>query len=255
MEYPLLFLKRLLAAAVLPPGGPLLLAVFGLLLMRRAVRVGWLFAWIGVISSLLLSTPLAGNAMMRGLQTPNPVDLPELRTAQAIVVISADTNYDAREYGGSTSGALTLERLRYAARLARRSGLPILVSGGAPLGGRAEALNMREVLEREFGVAVRWTESASLDTRENARFAADILQKEKIQRIALVTHAWHMPRAQAYFEAAGFEVVPAATGWNRPSPTLWNELMPSPGGIRLSYDALREWMGRAAAALGTDHAR
>lgn len=255
MEYPLLFLKRLLAAAVLPPGGPLLLAVFGLLLMRRAARIGWLFAWVGVVSGLLFSTPLVGNAMMGSLQAPNPVDLPELRTAQAIVVLAADTNYDAREYGGSTSGAATLERLRYAARLFRRSGLPILVSGGAPLGGRAEALNMREVLEREFGVAVRWTESASLDTRENARFAADILQKEKIRRIALVTHAWHMPRAQAYFEAAGLEVVAAPTAWNRPSPSLWNELLPSASGMRLSYDALREWMGRAAARLGTGHAR
>ena len=35
--------------------------------------------------------------------------------------------------------------------------------------------------------------------------------KNKITHIALVTHAWHMPRAIKEFERAGFKVIPAST--------------------------------------------
>ena len=34
-----------------------------------------------------------------------------------------------------------------------------------------------------------------------------------MQQIYLVTHAWHMPRAQLAFEHAGFSVIPAPTGY------------------------------------------
>jgi len=55
---------------------------------------------------------------------------------------------------------------------------------------------MMETIEAEFGVPIRWVESESRNTFENARYSAQILQGAGIQRAFLVSHAWHMPALQ-----------------------------------------------------------
>ena len=50
-------LKKLIAMLVLPPAGPLLLAVLGLLLLRRRPRLGKSLAWSGFLLLWLLATP------------------------------------------------------------------------------------------------------------------------------------------------------------------------------------------------------
>jgi uncharacterized SAM-binding protein YcdF (DUF218 family) len=72
---------------------------------------------------------------------------------------------------------------------------------------------MKQVLEQEFNVPVRWAESASSNTRENARLSRQLLKQAGIERVYLVTHAWHMPRAVLAFRAAGFQVIPAPTAY------------------------------------------
>jgi uncharacterized SAM-binding protein YcdF (DUF218 family) len=104
--------------------------------------------------------------------------------------------------------------LRYGAKLQRETGKPILVTGGNPLGNSiSEAQQMRDVLEQDFRVPVRWTEDESDNTFDNARNSFRILQQADIRKIYLVTHAWHMPRAASVFRRAGFEVVEAPTAF------------------------------------------
>ncbi|MBK7662121.1 MAG: YdcF family protein [Sterolibacteriaceae bacterium] len=253
--YPLLLLKRVLAALVLPPAGPVLLALLGVMLARRLPRLGRRLFWLGMLSSLALATPFVANLLVRSLGDTPPLDLADARRAQAIVVLSGSTNFDAPEYAGDTVGGDTLQRVRYAARVAKQTGLPLLTSGGSPEGARPLALTMRDTLERDFGVAVKWTESASLDTRENARFSKDVLGREKIRRIVLITHVTHMPRARRYFEDAGFEVVAAPTVYSRPSPASWYEFVPGASAQQISSAALHEWIGLAAARAGIGVAR
>jgi uncharacterized SAM-binding protein YcdF (DUF218 family) len=137
--------------------------------------------------------------------------------AQAIVVLGSGSYLRAPEYGGiNTISENTLERVRYAAFLYRKTGKPILVTGGHPLGNRdSEASQMKAVLENEFHVPVSWMEDQSNDTEENATLSFAILKKQGITRIYLVTHAWHMRRASLLFRDAGFTVVPAATRVDR----------------------------------------
>jgi len=140
---------------------------------------------------------------------------PIIQPADAIVVLGGGTYFNAPEYGGiDTVGDGSLLRLRYAARLQRETGKPILVTGGKPLGNASsEAQQMKAVLEKEFNVPVQWAEDASDNTLENARYSYQLLQKTGIKRIYLVTHAWHMPRSAMAFQAAGFEVIPAPTAF------------------------------------------
>jgi uncharacterized SAM-binding protein YcdF (DUF218 family) len=235
----MIWLKALLKAIVLPPTGPLLLAAAGLWLSARRPRAGRILAWTGVLSLLALSTPIVALLLLRPLDA-SPLDLQAARNAQAIAILGGGIRRHAAEYDGDTVGRLTLERVRYGARVARLTGLPILVSGGSVLGGEPEAVLMQRVLEQEFGVPVRWTEARSRNTHENAVRSKEILAREHITRVVLVTHTFDMPRAEAEFAAQGLDVVPAPTGvpsWEIDTPL---DMLPNLGALQSSYFALYE---------------
>ena len=239
-------LKKLLAAMILPPTGPLLLALCGLWLARAKSarwRAGGLWlATISLLVLLLLSLPVVGKTLMAPLQPYPPITPAQLRQVQAMVILGGGSYYAAPEYGGDTVSHATLERLRYGARLARASGLPLLVTGGAPFGGRPEGESMREVLEQDFGVKVRWVESVSRDTAENASLSAPMLKAAGVTRIALLSHGWHLPRAVPLFEKQGLEVTPAPAGFSTSAPSLIAGFLP--GGLDNSRQALHEYLGQ-----------
>ncbi len=72
---------------------------------------------------------------------------------------------------------------------------------------------MKKVLEREFGIYPKWVKEQSSTTQENASETAKILKKEGIKTIYLVTHFWHMPRAQRQFERHDIQVIRAPMGF------------------------------------------
>ncbi|MEM7203413.1 MAG: YdcF family protein [Planctomycetota bacterium] len=237
-------MRELLKLLILPPLAPLLLVVAAALLRRRP-RVSRVLAIAGFLSLWLLSTPWMAWVLLAGLQRDPALDPAALPGAEAIVVLSADHVRAAPEFGGDTVGPMTLERLRYGARLHRACGRPLLVSGGV-VGTleRPHAELMRDVLEGEWGVTVRWLESNSRNTFENARESAALLAEAGIDRVYLVTHAWHLPRATASFARFGVDVVPAPTGFRGPPHRFWRGLLPSWSGLRDCSLGLHEWIGR-----------
>ena len=240
-------LKKILAALILPPAGPILLALCGLWLSRscrsrRWQHAGAALATLSLLGLLLLSLPVVGNALMAPLENQPAITPAQLQRAEAIVILGAGSYYAAPEYGGDTVSHYTLERLRYGARLARESRLPLLVTGGAPFGGRAEAESMREALENDFGVKVRWVEASSRDTAENASLSAAMLKAAGVTRVALVSHGWHLPRAIPLFATQGLEVTAAPTAFSTGSPSLIENLLP--GGMNRSRHALKEYLGQ-----------
>ena len=102
---------------------------------------------------------------------------------------------------------------------------------------------MKAVLEKEFEVPVKWMEEGSRNTRENAYKSFAILKKDGISHIALVTHAWHMPRASREFEQAGFKVVPAATAYTKRYRTDVFSFIPTAGALQKSWLFLHEVIG------------
>lgn len=53
-----------------------------------------------------------------------------------------------------------------------------------------------------------WRQGESRNTYEDARFSANLLHEKGIERVLLVTSAFHMPRSVRLFEAQGIEVIP-----------------------------------------------
>jgi len=233
-------LKAFIKPLILPPTGPLLIAIVGLLARRRLPRAGIAMAWTGTLLLLLLSIPAVAVFLVRTLDESPPFDIAHAPEAQAIVVLGGGVRNGAPEYGGDTLGVLTLERVRYGARLARVTHLPVLVTGGSVLKGEPEGKLMQAALEREFGVGVRWVEDRSRTTHENAVNSGEILRRAGISNVVLVAHSFDMPRARAEFASAGITTLPAPTGIPSSEPFSLLDFMPSMGGLRTSYYAVYE---------------
>ncbi len=233
------------------PGLLILLFFLGFLIH---IKKSWLgVTLLGITTALLiaLSLPLTAHELMRGLEIYPALKepLPERGrrdSPEAIVILGGGRYPDAPEYGVDTVDDGTLARLRYGAFLYRKTRLPILVSGGAPRGeSTPEAELMRAALAQEFNIPVKWTESRSHDTIENARYSKELLQAAGVKRIYLVTHAWHMRRAVQLFSQTGLTVVPAPTVFTTLSRYQYNVTgyLPSAYALQLSSLAFHEHLG------------
>ncbi|MGQ4880074.1 YdcF family protein [Billgrantia sp. LNSP4103-1] len=235
---------------MLPPTLNVLLVLLGLLLGPKRLRGAALIV-LGLAGLLLLATPWASHTLRQGLEPYSPPARAQLESAEAIVILGGGRDYVAPEFGwGDAPANATWRRLAYGALLHRHSELPILVSGGRVHGeDAAEASLMAAALHDVFDVPVRWREGESRTTTENARLSADILRTEGITRIALVSQAWHLPRAVAAFEAQGIAVVPAPTDFTSPAPEGLEAWLPRAYHLNQSTRALNEWLGRVALRL------
>lgn len=241
-------LKPVLAALLLPPAGPLLLALLGVVLALRRRGVGLLLATTGIVLALAFSTNGMGLLLARHLLPPlSPAALPDVRNTQAVVVLGGGVLPEAPEYGAAQPNANTLARLRHGVRLVRQSGLPLAFAGGvgwssAGMRTDSEGAVARRVLEQEYGIGPKWVDDRSRDTAENARNMAVLLLPQGVRRITLVTEAWHMQRAADEFRRAGFEVLPAPTGFPGPQARPLLEWLPSASGVLLCRALVREWL-------------
>jgi uncharacterized SAM-binding protein YcdF (DUF218 family) len=245
-----LWLKAIAKALVLPPTGLLLLAVLGLVTRKRFPRSGSTLAAASIVTLLVISMPIVADYMVEVVDTSQPFEVSETHDAKAIVILGGGIRRAAAEYGGDTLGVLTLERVRYGARVARLTGLPVLVSGGSVLGGEPEASLMRASLEGEFGVSVRWVEARSRTTHENAVLSAELLRREGIHRVVLVAHGFDMRRATAEFAAQGIETIPAPTGARGDASYTMLDFLPSMAGLQRSYFATYEILANLVRVAG-----
>lgn len=238
-------MSSFLSAWALPPGSLALLAFAGLMLLRT--RRTWGIALVAASVALLYvsSLPLTEHLALRWIEgEPTPIPL---AGADAIAVLGGGSYPGAPEYGRDTVNAASLERLRYAAWLHRRTGAPILVTGGNPRGDGSgpEAEHIRAVLEDEFRVPVRWIETRSRNTAENALLTRKVLAGSGVRAVFLVTHAWHMPRARWAFERAGLRVVPAPTHFSGRVPSGIEAFTPTAEALRTVALVGREIIGLA----------
>lgn len=240
----------ILRELVLPPSSLFCLLTVGIVLGRRYPRVGKALQ-IGAIALLfVLCTGFGARMLFAPLENlTTPLDQSHAVGAHAIVVLAAGRYGRAPEYGeNEIPDYIALARLRYASKLHRELAIPLLASGGngsADGQYKPKAIAMVRALNAEFATPVKWIETASENTQENAVFSAAILKQAKIGKVLLVTDAMHMPRAARAFRQAGLEVVEAPTIFFSASRVAAMDVLPSVENLRRSYYAIYEWLGLA----------
>ncbi len=90
-------------------------------------------------------------------------------------------------------------------------------------------------------------EGRSRNTFENAVFTRDLLQLSRGARVAIVTSAYHMPRAMGVFRKAGFDVVAYPVDYRtRGVEDLTRTFERFPAGLERLDLAAKEWIGLVA---------
>jgi uncharacterized SAM-binding protein YcdF (DUF218 family) len=106
-------------------------------------------------------------------------------------------------------------RLEKTLEIKKQDDLPIVLSG-------VEAPYMREWL-RQYNVEARLLENRSMNTCENTRFSALLLQKKGgAPKVILITDRYHMPRTRRLFALNGIETIPVEA----PMPTALTAWQP-----------------------------
>ena len=248
-------LKPYLTALVMPPASLLILIVVGSLLIKKNAKLARRIILSCVAVLWLLSTNgfsvWLHNQVIPEYPLVTAKDLRD-RSVQAIVVLGGGV-VTGLPGGDQQMSKTSLERLRLGAQLARQSGLPLAFSGGSGWGAKdaslAEADVAEKVLREAFGISLMYKESSSRDTKENASNTWDLLQKEGIQRIALVTSSTHMPRASAEFKKVGFVIVETAMGQPTAASEALLQGMPSASSLESSQTILRELLAQVVQKL------
>lgn len=235
-------------SSLVPPNLFILLALIGFLLALRTRRAGLVLAAASVVCLYLVATPVMSFLLIRSaemLASAVP-RLPLPAAPGAIIVLSAEYARSNRPDGRDIVGPITLARLAEAAREQRRTGLPILVSGGWVEGAdNSLAGMMAQSLDSDFHVPARWREERSRTTYENARYSAGILRRAGISSALVVTNPWHMARALWSFYAVGYPVVAAPLPEYQALPLSPAIAFPQIPALVGSYYALHELIGLA----------
>ncbi len=252
-------LKPLLVALLLPPLPFLAILLIGARLLtwrrwfgRTLLLLGAALVWLSCCQGM--------GRWLQAVALPPPAPLDDARIAAlrpakaepspttAILVLGGGVVPRAPEWGMADLSPASLERLRFGVHLGRATGLPIAFSGGIGWSqrrevGSTEAEIARRVAEQDFLRPLKWIEPDARDTVENAVFSLRLLKAAGIQRIVLVTHAWHMPRALRAFERIGggaVEVVAAPMGYFVPADRPVLDWLPSSRGFEQVRVVLRE---------------
>jgi len=242
-------IDKLAIALISPLGTALVLGVLALWLASlRRLRLAWSLGALALIWLWVWSMPVASHALRGALEAQYPaVPMQSLPRAQAIVVLGGSVR-PAKAVGQAPDLSAAADRAWHAARLFHAGKAPLLVlSGGSDpqVSATSEAMAMRVFLA-DLGVPVNamLLEELSRNTRQNARFTAEILRPRGVTHIVLVTSALHMHRAVTLFEAQGFTVTPAATDHEARQRFSAEDWLPDTGALDGSARALKEIVGR-----------
>lgn len=168
-------LRYLLKSLLLPPFTQLLLLVVAWWLRNILPKTAKTIYLLAVLSLWGLSTPIVATILALSLTEDPPILSEQISSvnADAIVVLSGAQNEMADEFGEPVSRADSLLRIRYGAFLARRTELPILLTGGSVKGdeGRSLAETMAFDLHEGFGIQARWLEKKVVQLRRTLNSA------------------------------------------------------------------------------------
>lgn len=243
----MLYVIKTIVNLILPPSCLIIfLIIYIIYLHKKIKRLPKLFITITILF-YIISIPLTSDLLMHSLEykylPPNKL------VGDVIVVLGGGATLNSPDFSGdgNLSGSAA-NRLLTAARINKKTGLPIIFSGGQVFkttGNEAE-IAKRQLLDLGISGNDVITENKSLNTTENATFTKVLLTKYKYTKPILLTSAFHMYRAVINFNNSGvkgLEIYPCDYSTNKKLSINFNSFVPSSSSLNYSSIALHEYLG------------
>ncbi|MEA3393602.1 MAG: YdcF family protein [Pseudomonadota bacterium] len=247
---------QLLAFVTQPLAWVALLLLLGLLIQRRWRRFGLVLIWLAWGTLLLQGWEPLPDALLRRLEARHPAmnSLPDAQRYTGIVVLGGalEPSYAWQGHGQPALNEAAERMTAALPLLQRHPHLQLLFTGGSgelfeP--GWTEAERAR-IFYADMGVAPQRLlfEPASRTTYENAVLSAQLPEVDKTRPWLLLTSAWHMPRAMAAFEKAGWNVTAYPVDFRTGTETPWTRYSLARAANKWHL-ALHEYLGLLAYRL------
>jgi len=243
-----IYLNKFLPALVSPLAIILYLLAFSLLVNARWPRV------LAMVVTLVASNPLIGERAIRYLEKDYPpIPLANVPEVDAVIVLGGMIR-TVWQPGGATAREMTDRVDRLEAGLAlmalEKSDTIVFTRGAVAWSvGEPEGDYLRELaIGRGLDPArIRLTGIVE-NTADEAREVAGMMPDG--QQIALVTSAFHMPRAMQVFQRYGLDIVPVPVDYMAVKSRLKpNDLLPSDDALMKTSLFVREMIGRLYYAI------
>ncbi len=206
---------------------------------------------VGLALLFLFAASPLGHMPLWALEQRFPICNFDRLTVDAVAVLGGAVKTNLSNQTGQLAVGNSGERLLSLARLAQAPDAPLIIASGGTFalqGRRNEAEWLAQWLE-QIGVPSGRVafEGASLNTHQNARGIKKLLP-DQARRIAVVTSAFHMPRAVGVFRAAGFDVTACPVDFRVNLYQVWG--YPNAAEALGHFDqAMHELLGLAAYRL------
>src|SRR5262245_26125049 len=241
-------LKYLTQFAMPPASMAVGLLLGGILALAGLRRLGALVAALAIAETLVMAFPPVSDALLEPLQAKARAAAAGAPACcyEAIVVLGGGVTPAAPPYLMDPDLADAADRVWYGARLYHRGvARRIIVSGGSLLAGSSEPAKTEAEAMRRFLVDLGVPSEAivaegnSMNTLENIR---NVRQMVGEARVALVTSAYHMPRALKLARQGNLNVGAFPTDWRLPAEVRpsWENWVPSIAAMAWSSISLRE---------------
>lgn len=250
------FIKKLITSAMLPPGLFIIAFIIcGLCAKRKSITVLSLLCSLmlyalsiePVKDTLFLHLENQAQAIAPGIHVReikftngNPKELTYIHTIDAIVILGGGV-YENGNFKEDSVNRLLAGYFVYST-----TGKPIILSGGSASGNLQESYTMYSVLHRlnvkKEDIII---ESQSRDTDDNADNVIKICERKHYKRIALVTSAYHMPRAYKLFGKSTLSITPVLCDSKLDMRYTIYSFLPQFSSFANSTKALREYIALA----------
>lgn len=252
-------LSRIVFFVVQPSSLLAILVAAGLVIAMwtRRTRLGLRIASAAFAALVGAGLLPAGNVLLLPLETRfSTVAAPEPKDRIAAIILLGGF-----EDGWVSSGRSGLavnesaERLTEGVRLAKRlPGARVVFTGasGSVLQREPDPGGPVSRFLEDMGIGRDRIvlESRSRNTYENAVYTRELLRLRPGERVAIVTSAYHMPRAMGVFRRAGYDAMAYPVDYRTRGPEDMTRMFERfPAGLERLDLAAREWIGLVAYSL------
>ena len=239
----MIYLHKILPLIFSPLMLIIVLIIFGVIINSKKISI------IGIFILIVCSLPVVSNKLVAYLESDYQLSKPSnIERADSIVILSGmirtinskdGLDYEFGEASDRIFAGINLFKEKKAPKL-------ILTRGKLPWSvGIPEGEYLREIAINN-GISesnILLTENVE-NTEQEAKAIKKLLSDDK-SKVLLVTSAFHMPRAQKVFEAAGINVVPFPVDFQKGlSKITFMSFMPSANALSGTSFFAREMMGR-----------